>query len=64
MQPYITVTKGMSGYFAVEMREMIIDGEHTGLPEPYETGMGRYATYEDAEQEAQAWAVAESLPFK
>jgi hypothetical protein len=55
---YITVTHGMSGYFAV----LIDDSE--GFPEPVQTGIGRYRTSEEARKEGQAWAKAEELSFR
>jgi hypothetical protein len=52
---YITVTEGMSGFFAVHM--WLNEEEDFGpFWEPYETGMGRYATREEAEVEAKRWA--------
>lgn len=52
---FITVTEGMSGFFAVRM--WLNEEEDFGpFWEPYETGMGRYATREEAEVEAKEWA--------
>lgn len=52
---FITTTKGMSGFFAVHM--WLNEEEDFGpFWEPYETGMGRYATREEAEVEARQWA--------
>jgi len=52
---FITVTKGMSGFFAVHMWRN--DEEDFGpFWEPYETGLGRYETREEAEREALLWA--------
>ena len=43
--PVISVTRGMSGHFAVHYWW---NPEHGGFPEPYNTGIGRYATREEA----------------
>lgn len=58
---FITTTHGMSGYFAVMMW---LNPEMGGLLEPYETGIGRYATEDEARAEARDWAEAEGLEFK
>ena len=49
----VTVTEGMSGWFAVHM----VDGE------PEETGAGRYKSREEAEAEARDWAKGLGLRF-
>lgn len=49
----VTVTEGMSGWFAVHM----VDGE------PEESGAGRYETREEAEAEAREWANGLGLRF-
>ena len=52
---FITVTEGMSGFFAVHM--WLNEEEDFGpFWEPYDTGYGRYNTREEAEVEAKAWA--------
>ena len=58
---WISVTEGMSGHFAVEMW---INPEMGGFPEPYETGIGRYKTVDEAREEAQMWAENEDLPLE
>ncbi len=60
--PYITVTLGMSGYFAVMIW---LNKENPEMPfeEPYQTGIGRYRTREKAEIEAKSWAAAEELRY-
>jgi hypothetical protein len=61
---YITVTHGMSGFFAVEI--WINPGSaKTGgsFPEPWDTGFGRYPTKLEAEEEARDWAKIEELPY-
>lgn len=56
-KPYIAITHGMRGYFAVLID--YVDGE----PMPFESGIGSYATPEEAHAEARAWAEAEEIDF-
>jgi hypothetical protein len=60
--PVITITQGMSGYFAVMYRWNNEDG---GFPEAYETGFGRYPITPkgeaDAIEEASCWAQDEEI---
>lgn len=58
--PYITVTHGMSGYFAVMLWW---NPDMDGFYEPWDTGMGRYSTSAEAEQEAMEWAEEEDLRY-
>jgi hypothetical protein len=51
---YIGVTSGMSGYFAV-----LYDAEG-----PIQTGIGRYNTKEEAEEEARGWSIADNIPLE
>lgn len=60
LDDYITVTSGMSGWFAVHVWW---NAEEGGFYEPYQTGLGRYATEQEAEIEAQSWAKTEGLPY-
>ena len=60
-KPYMTVTQGMSGYFAVLMTW---NDEFDGFYEPYQTGVGRYETKEEAEVEAKQWAEEEGVEYK
>lgn len=63
MKEYITVTEGMSGFFAVHM--WLNEEEDFGsFWEPYETGMGRYGTREEAVAEAEDWAEAADMTLK
>jgi len=63
-QPFITVTKGMSGYFAVQMWWNTQDHPDLGgFWEPWDTGMGRYPSQQEAIQEAKEWADAECIRF-
>lgn len=59
MHSYITVTKGMAGWFAVQMEW----NDELEIYEPYTTGFGRYESKEEAEIEAKDWAEAEELPY-
>lgn len=56
---YITVTRGMRGYFAVHVTWNL-----EGFWEPQQSGVGSYATAEEAEVEAKMWARSEGLEFK
>ena len=58
--PNIQVTKGLSGWFAVMVWW---NQDHGGFPEPYDTGLGRYAMQVDAIAEAEEWAEAEGIQF-
>ncbi len=58
---YITVTNGMSGWFAVEVWW---NPEMDGFWEPYDTGYGRYATKEEAVAEGKVWAENEGMEFR
>lgn len=49
----IGITSGMRGYYAVMYDD--IEG-------PIHTGVGSYATPQEAEEEAREWAAAENLP--
>lgn len=60
-KPYITVTEGMSGFFAVMLWW---NPDMDGFWEPWQAGVGRYAKKEDAEMEAREWAEAEELEFR
>ena len=42
-QPFVTITHGMSGFFAVLMQ-----WNEDGFYEPWNTGFGRYRSYGDA----------------
>lgn len=55
-EPYITVAHGISGYFAVLMRQA-----PDGLWEPMEAGFGRYTEKEGAIKEAKHWADCDKL---
>lgn len=57
---YVTVTYGISGYFAVLMWW---NPELDGFWEPWNTGFGRYKFRDDAVEEAKYWADAEELEY-
>lgn len=60
---WISTTHGMSGHFAVMYW---INGDCPELGEfvePWETGHGRYATKDEASEEAQFWAALEDLEY-
>lgn len=60
--PHISVTgPAISGYFAVMYWW---NPEHGGFWEPWQTGIGRYATREEAVEEGKAWAEAEDIEFR
>ncbi len=59
--PYVTVTHGMSGYFAVMLWW---NPETGGFYEPWNTGVGRYPTRAEAETEAAQWAEAEGVEYR
>lgn len=61
---YITVTYGMSGYFAVLIGWTKETPECDGYWEPYETAIGRWATLAEAEEEGKLWAKAEEIEYK
>lgn len=58
---YVSVTHGMRGWFAVMLWW---NPDLGGFWEPWQTGCGSYATPEEAEVEARAWAEDEGLEFK
>lgn len=60
---FITTTEGMSGFFAVHM--WLNEQEDFGsFWEPYDTGMGRYATREEAVREAKWWAEQSEMEYR
>ena len=60
-EPYITVTEGMSGHFAVLVAW---NPELGGFWEPYQTGIGRYRERSEAIAEGRDWAELEGLQFE
>ena len=57
----ISVTHGMSGYFAVHLADF---EDMDWFPDIVSTGIGRYATKEGAISEAKEWAKSELIPFQ
>lgn len=60
---WISIAQGMSGHFAVELWLNDKDSE-CPFPEPWQTGIGRYKTPEEAFDEATYWAEGEELPLE
>lgn len=62
-EKWVTVTHAISGHFAVVMW-MNNEEPNTGpFAEPYDTGLGRYRTKEEAEKEA-LWIAEEfDIPY-
>lgn len=60
-EPYITVYKSISGWKAIHLWW---NPDMGGFWEPWQTGIGYYATAMEAEVEARAWAEAEGLEYK
>lgn len=56
MKQFITTTQGMSGFFAVHMWHNEEEKDIGPFWEPYDTGIGRWETREEAELEAIDWA--------
>lgn len=61
---HISVTgPALSGYFAVMYWWHPGKNDNEGFWEPWETGIGRYATKEEAIAEAKEWAEIEGMEF-
>ena len=59
---YMTISQGISGcWFAVLVWK---NPDMGGFYEPYDTGVGRYATPDEAEKEARMWAADEGVEFR
>lgn len=58
--PFVTITHGMRGYFAVLL---VWNEDHGGFYEPWNSGFGSYETAKEAVPEAEMWAEAEGLQF-
>ncbi len=59
-KPYVTISKGGAGYFAVILEWI---DNHGGYWDVFVTGDGRYATEEEAIPEAMEMAECEGLRF-
>lgn len=60
LAPYVTITHGMRGHFAVLMF-WDADGEFWDV---WQSGIGSYATADEAACEAREWANAEGLEYR
>ena len=56
---FVTITNGMRGFFAV-----LVWWNPEGFYEPWSTGIGSYATGDDAVAEAENWAKDEGVEFR
>ena len=56
IENFVSVTEGMSGFFAVHYWLNTEEKDIGPFWEPYDTGWGRYATRDEAEAEAKTWA--------
>lgn len=61
---YVTVTSGMSGFFAVHIHLNRIDAPEDAFEEPWDTGLIRSPHIQDAIVEAKAMASEFNLPYK
>lgn len=59
-KPFITVTRGLRGWFAVQM---YWEREYGGFWDVWQSGIGSYETPEGAAQEGRQWAEAEGIEF-
>lgn len=57
-KPYVTITQGMSGFFAV-----YVWWNPDGFHEPWKTGIGRFPSALLAEPEAMQIAEEEDIPY-
>ena len=62
-EQWVSITSGISGYFAVIYW---LNDETPGdyFPEPWNTGIGRYRTKEEAYHEAEMIAFSEEIPLE
>ncbi len=57
--PYVTVTHGVRGYFAV----LLTWEEDCKMYTPWNSGFGSYSSVDAAVPEAKDWAIAEGISF-
>jgi hypothetical protein len=57
--PFITVTSGLSGFFAV-----CFWWNPEGFWEPWDTHPARRATVADAEADAKAWSIEDNIEYR
>lgn len=62
--PFVTITHGMRGYFAVLMTWSEYPDCDEGFYEPWNSGFGSYKAYAEAVPEARQWAEAEECELK
>lgn len=60
-RPFVTITEGMRGFFAVLM---CWNQEHGGFWEPWNSSDASFETYDEAIPDAKCWAEAENIEFK
>lgn len=63
----ITVTEGMSGFFAIHIiwvNDPELGGDAGGYWDVWQSGVGRYDTKEEAIEEAKEWAESEGIEYK
>ena len=60
----ISVTKGISGYFAVFVAEFNIGKSKGWYTDIINTGIGRYKTRKEAIQEAEEWSISDEIPLE
>jgi hypothetical protein len=60
-KPYVTTTNSITGWMAVLLTW---NAEEPAGYEPAQTGVGKYATKEEAEIEAKEWARDEGVEFR
>jgi hypothetical protein len=54
--PFVTVTSGMRGYFAI-----LMFWDEDGFWDVWQSGIGSYRTAEEARKDAREWAHAEGI---
>ena len=59
-KPYVTITRGLRGYFAVLMSWDAAWNCYM----PWQSGIGSYDSIDAAEPEAQDWAAGEGIEYK
>lgn len=60
--PRLTVQLLGSGYAAVELVDVHIDGKFAYI-DVWNTGFGRYKTFNEAEIEAKQWSESDEIPY-
>jgi len=60
LKPYMTVTNGMRGWFAV----LVVFNQQEGFYEPFVSSPNSYTTKQQAIADGLAWAQSEDLQFQ